>query len=91
MEEKRQIMQHKITMENREKLFLTGVEDVDSFDEAEIRVYTSEGQLTIKGEDLHISRLNVDEGELCVEGEIESLVYSNVENRSGGFFSKLFK
>ena len=91
MEEKRQIMQHKITMENREKLFLTGVEDVDSFDEAEIRVYTSEGQLAIKGEDLHISRLNVDEGELCVEGEIESLVYSNVENRSGGFFSKLFK
>lgn len=91
MEEKRQIMQHKITMENREKLFLTGVEDVDSFDEAEIRVYTSEGQLNIKGEDLHMSRLNVDDGELCIEGEIESLVYSNVENRSGGFFSKLFK
>ncbi len=91
MEEKRQIMQHKITMENREKLFLTGVEDVDSFCEAEIRVYTSEGQLNIKGEDLHMSRLNVDDGELCIEGEIESLVYSNVENRSGGFFSKLFK
>lgn len=90
MEEKK-TMQHKLTMENREKLFLSGVEDVDSFDENEIQVYTSEGLLMIKGNDLHISRLNVEDGELMVEGEVDTLAYSNVEQSRGGFFGKLFR
>lgn len=91
MEERKIMKQHKITMEGREKLTVSGVEDVDSFDENEIQIYTSEGMLTVKGSDLHMSHLNVEEGDLMVEGEIDGLNYSNVEENRGGFFSKLFK
>lgn len=91
MEEKKITKLHKLTMESREKLSISGVEDVDSFDENEIRIYTSEGLLTVKGGDLHISHLNIEEGDMAVEGEIDGLNYSNVETSGGGFFSKLFK
>ncbi len=91
MEEKKTLKQHKITMESREILNVSGVEDVDSFDENEIRIYTTEGLLTVKGSDLHMSHLNVENGDLVVEGEIDGLNYSNIETNSGGFFSKLFK
>lgn len=90
MEENKKMI-HKMTMESREKLFLTGVEDIDSFDENEILAYTTEGLLCIKGKELHISRLNVDDGELLVDGEIDSLVYSNTSQTKGGFFSKLLR
>ena len=89
MEEKKII--HKMTMESRQKLFLTGIEDVDSFDENEIQTYTTEGLLHIKGRDLHIEKLNIDNGELMVEGEIDSLVYSNAGESRGSFLSKLFR
>lgn len=90
MDEKKEIL-HKITMENREKLYICGVEDVESFDENEIQVYTSEGLLSIKGSELHINKLNTQDGELMVEGNIDSLVYSNTEINRGGFFTKLFR
>ncbi len=89
MEEKKMV--HKMTMESREKLFLSGIDDVDSFDENEIQVYTTDGLLYIKGGGLHINKLNIDDGELMVEGEIDSLVYSNTVENKGGFFGKLFR
>ncbi len=91
MEEKKMMKQHKISMESREILNISGVEDVDSFDENEIRIYTTEGLLTVRGNDLHMSHLNVEDGDLIVEGEIDGINYSNVEMNNGGFFSKLFK
>ncbi len=91
MEEKKIAKQHKISMEGRETLSVSGVEDVDSFDENEIRIYTSEGLLTVKGRELHMSHLNVEDGNLVVEGEIDGLNYSNTEMSGGGFFGKLFK
>jgi sporulation protein YabP len=90
MEEKKEML-HKLTMENREKLFICGVEDVESFDENEIIVYTSEGTLGIKGSSLHINKLNTDNGELMIDGNIDSLVYSNTQSNQGGFLSKLFR
>ena len=90
MEEKKEML-HKLTMENREKLFVCGVEDVESFDENEIIVYTSEGTLNIKGSDLHINKLNTDNGELMIDGNIDSLIYSNAQSNQGGFFNKLFR
>ncbi len=90
MEEKKEML-HKLTMESREKLFICGVEDVESFDENEIIVYTSEGTLSIKGSDLHINKLNTDNGELMIDGNIDSLIYSNTEINHGGFFNKLFR
>lgn len=83
-------MPHQLMLEDRQRLTVSGVSDVDSFDETTIVVYTDMGELTVKGENLHISRLNVETGDLKVEGHIQALTYSEPTQR-GGFFSRLFK
>ncbi len=85
---------HSILMENREKVTITGVEDVDSFDEASVLLVTDLGYITLHGMDLHISKLNLEEGQLIVEGDIIGLEYSDHEGfggKGGGFFKKMFK
>jgi len=85
---------HSILMENRQKVTITGVEDVDSFDEASVLLVTDLGYITLHGMDLHISKLNLEEGQLIVEGDITGLEYSDHEGfggKGGGFFKKMFK
>ena len=67
---------HILTLTDRESLSLTGVKDVDSFNEEQITAVTDCGQLDIKGELLHVEELNTDTGILAVSGRIVSLVYS---------------
>ena len=82
-----------IILENRRKLSVSGVEDVDSFDEDSVVLFTQAGTLNIKGTDLHINKLSVETGEVSVEGEIASLTYTDDEHgaHSSGFLAKLFK
>lgn len=83
-----------VILENRKKLSISGVEDVESFDEDNIILYTEIGTLNIKGEDLHINKLSVETGEVVVEGDIISINYTDDEagkSRGGGFLAKLFK
>lgn len=82
-----------IVLENREKLTITGVLDVLSFDDEIIMVETELGLLTIKGENLRINKLNIDTSEVIVEGNIAHLSYSNkdIEREKGSFISKIFK
>jgi sporulation protein YabP len=83
---------HNIVMENRSKLNISGVNEVDSFDEKTIVLYTVQGMLTICGEDMHISKLNVENGDVAVEGEIWSLEYSDKDvKKVRGFLSRIFK
>ncbi|MBQ4145792.1 MAG: sporulation protein YabP [Clostridia bacterium] len=84
---------HSITIENREKMTITAVEDVESFDEEKIIVYTTMGKLTIYGYDFRINKLNVDDGQLTIEGQIDDIQYSdtNTNVRKGGFFSRMFQ
>lgn len=82
---------HNLVLENREKLSLTGVTDVDSFDESTIVAYTDCGELTIGGENLHICKLNIEDGELKIEGNISSLNYLSNKPKSGGLFAKVFR
>lgn len=83
---------HSVILEERRTMTVTGVEDIDSFDEESVVVFTDLGELTIRGLGLHINKIDVDDGELSVEGEICSLTYSDQPNqRGGGFFSKLFR
>lgn len=85
---------HSVLMENRERVTITGVEDVDSFDELAVLLVTELGYITLHGLDLHISKLNLEEGQLIVEGEISGMEYSdhNVgRGKGGGFFGKMFK
>ena len=76
-EEKR----HHILLENRSRLAVSGVEEVERFDENEIVLSTCQGDLTIRGSELHMEQLSLDGGELRVEGLVESLSYEAVERR----------
>jgi sporulation protein yabP len=83
---------HNVILENRKKVSITGVLDVDSFDEQNVVVLCELGVLIIKGEDLHINRLNVESGDVSVEGEINSLSYTQIgDKKAGGVFRNLFK
>lgn len=83
-------MAHNLILEERKKLTVSGVMDVDSFDEETVVAFTDLGELTIKGSNLHINKINVESGDLAVEGLIHSISYSE-ERKTTGFFSKLFK
>ena len=82
---------HNIIMEDRKKLSVSGVTDIDSFDEQTIVAITELGELTIRGWNLHITRLNLEQSELMVDGEISSLTYTDVRPKAQGFFSKVLR
>jgi len=87
-------LSHKLELHNREKGTVTGVLDVISFDENTIVLDTDMGLLTIKGKDLHVSRLSLEKGELDLEGRTDSLVYSSNEGyrkSNQSLLSRLFK
>ena len=81
---------HRLTMEGREKLIVSGVEDVGRFDENEIVMNTVDGTLVVTGENLHIDKLSLDGGELHVDGRVETLSYEDAPGQRGGLFSRLF-
>lgn len=84
-------MPHNLILEERKKLSVSGVTDVDSFDEQTVVAYTVKGEITVRGWDLHVSKLNLEQGELTLEGEISSLVYTDIKAKSTGFFSKILR
>ncbi len=91
-EEKKTVqIPHNIMLEDRHMLTVSGVSDVDSFDEEAVTVFTDMGELTVRGSNLHINKLSVEVGELTVEGNISALIYTDDAGRSGGFFSKVFR
>ena len=83
--------QHNIIMENRRALTISGVMDIDSFDEETVILFTEEGELTIKGQNLHINKIDVNTGDLLMEGEVEALYYSDNPSKKGSFLQKLFR
>ena len=83
-----------LILENREKLNITGILDVLSFDDQIIIVETTLGLLTIKGEDLKINKLNIETSDLIIEGLINNLAYSGNSDspkKSGNLLDKIFK
>lgn len=84
---------HKVVIDSRSKIIITAVEDVDSFNETEIILLTNHGFITVTGEDLHISKLNLEDGTLVVEGKMQSVDYADheAERTKRGVFSKMFK
>lgn len=82
-----------LVLENRNKLSISGVLDVLSFDDQIVIVETELGLLTVKGENLRINKLSIDTSEVIVEGEISNLNYSEESNerKSSGLLSKIFK
>lgn len=85
---------HEFRLRDRGQGTMTGVSDVFSFDEHEILLATTAGALTIRGKELHVSRLCLEEGEVDVEGYIDSLVYSESgkkHQKEKAFFARLFR
>ena len=82
-----------LVLENREKLSISGVLDVLSFDDQVVIVETELGLLTVKGENLRINKLSIDTSEVVIEGEIYNLVYSenDLDKKTTGIFNKIFK
>jgi len=80
---------HNLTMEGRRQLTLSGVEEVERFDEQEIALTTTCGSLIVRGAGLSIGKLSVDAGDVVISGEIDSLSYEET-NRGGKLWSRLF-
>ena len=82
-----------VILENRNRLNITGVEDVLSFDEETITALTTLGLLIIKGNDLHLNQFSLDTTELSIEGEIISLQYNDkqIKRKGENLFTKIFK
>lgn len=84
---------HKLSFLNRGVGLITGVKEVRSFNEEEIILDTDMGLLSIRGTELHVTKLNLEKGEVEVDGTVDSLVYTNTggHKESGSLFGKLFK
>ena len=83
-----------LILENREKLSISGVLDVLSFDDQIVILETELGLLTIKGENIRINKLSLDTAEVIVDGEIYSMSYSekSIEKKNGGgILGKIFR
>lgn len=85
---------HKLTLTNRRSCIINGVSDVLSFDIHEILLETEQGMLMIKGDDLHVSRLTLEKGEVDVDGRIDSFTYSEANNsvhKNESLLTRLFR
>ena len=82
---------HQVIMENRRTLSVSGVSDVDSFDGRTVVAYTDMGEMTVRGSDLQIQRLNVESGDLSLTGQIDAITYSEFSARRGGKLKGLFR
>ena len=81
---------HRLELMGRERLTVSGVEDVERFDETGIVMATGAGTLVVTGEGLHIGKLSLDGGELHVDGRIDSISYEEDGGQRGGFLQRLF-
>lgn len=93
MEEKKNLLPHRLVLDARQAGCVTGVRDVSSFDEKEILLFTDEGKLQIKGDKLHVRQLNLEKGEVELSGRVDSLIYlSKGEDKSpDSLFKRLFR
>lgn len=92
MEEKKNLKPHSIQWKERKQGSISGVTDVLSFDENVVILETEQGMLTLKGKDLHIGRLLLEQGEVELEGMIESITYSGSRpGKKGSLRKRLFQ
>lgn len=78
---------HRLTLNERKALTMTGVTEVLSFDENAIALRTELGILQIHGSQLQLKALSQENGSMMVEGTVSALVYE--EPRQGGFWRRL--
>ena len=92
MEERGNLSDHSLKLRDRRIGTVTCVQDIKSFDDKEILLFTKAGKLLIKGEQLHVKRLNLEKGEIDLEGRVDNLCYlsKNADNREKPLLRRLF-
>ncbi|OIK16721.1 sporulation protein YabP [Bacillus sp. MUM 116] len=90
---KNSVPEHDVIMRGRKLLDITGVKQVESFDNEEFLLETVMGFLAIKGQNLQMKNLDVEKGIVSIKGKIFDLVYLDEHHgeKAKGFFSKLFR
>jgi sporulation protein YabP len=89
MLENKELMPHQMILEDRKRMRISGVVDVENFDEMCVELTTSAGLMTIKGEEMHVESLNLENGEMTLTGEVQSVEYEESRER-GSLLSRLF-
>mgnify|MGYP002515320311 CR=1 FL=1 len=87
MVEERMDLPHKLTLNDRKQLTMTGVCEVISFDDTAVILRTTMGTLTVQGSQLQLKTLSLDGGQVAVEGQVAALIYE--EPRPAGFWHRL--
>ena len=83
---------HRISIDKRKEIEITGVVDVISYDEREISLKTSEGNVLIEGEGFNVKKLDVESGVMSVDGRVDSLVYeTDRDTKDVSIFKRIFK
>lgn len=92
-EENTTLLKHQVTLTNRKELFIEGVKNIQSFDSSEFLIETIMGYMLIKGKGLMLGKMDNDNEELSIKGEVSSIDYISASKNKGetGFFKKLFK
>ena len=88
--EKENQQPHELRLDNRARLSVSGVREVESFDETVIVLSTVRGMLIVRGEKLQLQALSIDGGQVSVHGLIDSLAYEE-EQKSAGFLKRIFR
>lgn len=91
LEEKTPKWRHQITLVDREEMAVDGVVSLGSFDEREVTMETEQGVLTVRGEGLNIKQLNLEKGNIAIEGTIKSLSYEDEVRQKKGLLERLLK
>ena len=81
---------HKLVLDNRKRLTLTGVTEVESFDEELVVLHTNLGTLVVRGRGLQLQLLSLDGGQVHVDGTVEQLTYEDESPHGTGFLARLF-
>ena len=82
---------HSIIVENRKKIVMAGIKDVESFNDTDMVIITHSGALRVKGKNLEISRISVEDGDLEMTGEVTSIHYSDADRTPNNIITKLFR
>ena len=93
MEEKQSAGVHRVLLENRKKAVITGVQEIHSFNENEVLLLSEAGKILLKGEQLHVRKLNLEKGDAEVEGRVDSLSYltRNAHKKDESILKRIFR
>lgn len=81
---------HELRLDARSRLSVSGVREVESFDENAVVLNTVGGLLIVRGDGLHLQSLSIDGGQVSVLGRIDALSYEELQ-KAGGFFKRLLR